>query len=287
MSNSSNVVNNIEGYSAAMYSTWLYYRPARLLFDAGEGVSLTMRNFIFGIETVLISHGHYDHIGGLAGMIYSRASAMGDKEKPLTIYHPGGWDAIESFKRYIQTAAGHLKYELKWVEAEDGQEIDLGDGRAKAVAFKVQHAYNLCLGYKLVEDRVRLKNQFKGMAGSEIAKIVKEKGRDFINDTYRKNVLAYCGDSMPVRASSVAGVDVLIHEGTFVDVKDREKPVHSSVYEAVGVAQEAGAESLLITHVSGRYTVAETLVEARRSIQDYGYDRPVFLLANREMIRVD
>ena len=57
------ILDNLTGYSKAMYSTWFYYKPARLLFDAGEGVASALGNFIFGIERIFISHGHHDHIG--------------------------------------------------------------------------------------------------------------------------------------------------------------------------------------------------------------------------------
>ena len=44
------LVENISGYSKAKYSTWLFYRPDRLLFDAGEGVSTSLGNFVYGVE---------------------------------------------------------------------------------------------------------------------------------------------------------------------------------------------------------------------------------------------
>jgi ribonuclease Z len=280
------IVSNIDGFSAAMYSTWLYYRPARLLFDAGEGVSITMRNFIFGVESVFISHGHYDHIGGLAGMIYSRASARGDKEKPLTVYHPSGWDAISSFRRYVETSVGHIKYDLEWVAVEPGQEIEVGDGRAKAVAFSVEHASRPCLGFRLVEDRSRLKASMTGLSGKEIAAIVSEKGRDAVKESYRKTILAYCGDSSPVRASNVAGADVLIHEATFLNGKDRDRKGHSTVREAVEVACEAGVEALIVTHVSGRYSCSDAVKELAKTVKEISFGGPVFLLANGDMITI-
>jgi hypothetical protein len=42
------VLANLRGYSKAMYATWFQYKPARLLLDAGEGVSSYMENFVFG-----------------------------------------------------------------------------------------------------------------------------------------------------------------------------------------------------------------------------------------------
>ncbi|HON45254.1 MAG TPA: hypothetical protein PLR86_07940, partial [Planctomycetota bacterium] len=55
------IIKNITGFSLAKYSTWFYYKPDHLLFDAGEGVSVMMRNMIYGIEYIFISHGHGDH----------------------------------------------------------------------------------------------------------------------------------------------------------------------------------------------------------------------------------
>jgi hypothetical protein len=37
-------IDNLTGYSKAMYSTWFYYKAERFLFDAGEGVRHTLSN---------------------------------------------------------------------------------------------------------------------------------------------------------------------------------------------------------------------------------------------------
>ena len=74
------LAENISGYSKAKYSTWLFYKPDRLLFDAGEGVSTSLGNYIYGVEQIFISHGHFDHIGGIPGILRSRLSSRGDKE---------------------------------------------------------------------------------------------------------------------------------------------------------------------------------------------------------------
>ena len=51
-------------FSKAIYSTWIFSKPLRTLFDAGEGLVSALRNRAFAIERVFITHGHYDHIGG-------------------------------------------------------------------------------------------------------------------------------------------------------------------------------------------------------------------------------
>ena len=286
MGQEKDIIGNLEGYSVAMYATWLYYAPARILFDAGEGVSLRMRNMIFGVESVVLSHGHYDHIGGLAGMIYSRASARGDKEKPLTVYYPYGSHAVDCLKDYLATSIRGIRYDLKWVSVVGGQEIVLGDDRAKVVAFPVEHGSGPALGYRLVEDRNRLKKEFVGLPGPENARIAARDGRGSFNEPYRKTILAYCGDSAPVTPALVEGAEVLVHEATFVDAKDMDGGGHSSVADAVRVAREAGVGSLVLAHVSGRYTAAQAYAEAVRAIGFYAFDKPVFLLYGGDMRKV-
>src|SRR6478609_8462522 len=86
--------HNLTCYSTAMYSSWFWHAPSRTLFDCGEGVTLFMRNYIFGVERILISHSHADHVNGLLSFIGARNSARGDKEKPLDIYYPHNDKAI-------------------------------------------------------------------------------------------------------------------------------------------------------------------------------------------------
>jgi ribonuclease Z len=91
------------------------------MFDAGEGISPAMRNHVFAIENVFLTHGHHDHVGGLAGVALARGAARGDKEKPFSVYHPRGWDKIEALKTYIHNSSRDMKYELDWVEICPGR----------------------------------------------------------------------------------------------------------------------------------------------------------------------
>ncbi len=85
-----NLQTLIQGHSKALYSTWIFYRPDRLLIDCGEGAATALGNNSYAIEKVLLTHGHIDHISGLPSLLWSRAAGMGDNEKPLEIYYPQG-----------------------------------------------------------------------------------------------------------------------------------------------------------------------------------------------------
>jgi len=78
--------NVLVGYSKSLYATWFYYKPARLLLDAGEGIVHVLGKRIFGIRKVFLSHGHEDHVGA-ATTLLERAG------RPLLIAHPAAFES--------------------------------------------------------------------------------------------------------------------------------------------------------------------------------------------------
>ena len=278
------ILSNLRGYSKAMYSTWIHYKPARLLFDAGEGVSSHMDNFIFGVESIFLSHGHYDHIGGLGGIIHSRASARGDKEKPLAIYHPRGCHMISLLRDYVMTIAGNIKYDLEWIPVDVGQEITVGTekGRGLLTVLPVEHSSRTrSVGYRLFERRRHLRPQFAGLAQKELTEISRRDGADAITEEYEQTILAYCGDSKPVDPELVRGAEVLMHEATFIDAADRAGEGHSSVAEALEVAMAANVKSLVLFHISTRYPKRQLETIIRKIARGLNFDRPLTIVMAR------
>jgi len=278
------IMSNLRGYSKAMYSTWFHYKPTRMLFDAGEGVSSYMENFIFGIESIFLTHGHYDHIGGIGGIIHSRASARGDKEKPLQVFYPRGDSMIELLSQYVARISEYVKYDLKWVPVEKGQEITVGAERDRGLirAFPVEHSLRTVnLGYSLFERRTKLRPEFEGLPQAEITRIAEQDGQRAVCREYEQILLAYCGDSAPVDPDHVRNAEVLMHEATFIEPGDRANEAHSTVAEALEVAKAADARSLVLIHISTRYPKRQIESMIRKVARQQKFDRPLTMVMAR------
>ena len=244
-------------YSKGLYATWVYYGPDRLAFDAGEGISSILGNKCFAIQHVFLSHGHADHISGLIGLINIRNTAMGDTEKPLTIYYPtDNWRILELIA-YIARTNSRLDYDLDWVPLAPGDRVTVFEGQLDRYveAFETVHTrHERSLGYNVVEVRQRLKDEYQSLAQDEIAALVREQGRDAITTTYPQKLVSYGGDSRAIDPDNIRDTEVLFHDTTFLDEADRETPTHATLDEAIDVAREANVqETLYAFHLSSRY----------------------------------
>jgi ribonuclease Z len=281
------VLANLRGHSKAMYSTWFHYKPARLLFDAGEGVSSQMENFVFGIEAIFLSHGHYDHIGGIGGIVHSRASARGDKEKPLAIYYPAGDRLVELMKSYVSQISDNVKYDLEWKPTEPGDVVTVGSERERGLiqCFPVFHSTRTVnVGWRLFERRTKLRPELQGKPQEEIEAIANEHGQDAVCYPYEQIILAYCGDSAPVLVDEVKDAEVLMHDATFIKASDRAHEAHSTIAEAMEVAKAADVKALVLMHISTRYQKREIESMVRRVAREQKFDRQLQMAVGSRII---
>ena len=243
--------------SKALYSTWMYYSPDRMLIDCGEGVSTYLGNKSFAVKRVFLTHGHADHIAGLWGLVNTRNNAMGDKEKELEIYYPKGGKSVEEFINFILKVNSNLKYNLKIKALDVEDEVILHrTGAAQRVIrpFSTHHTVSeKSFGYNIYEKRKRLKDEYRGLEQKEILKLVKKIGRDAITVEYEHKILTISGDSIPIAVEDAYETDLLIHEATFLDENDRRGNNHSSIKEVLELAKSAKVKAVILYHISTRY----------------------------------
>jgi len=277
-------------YSKALYATWLYYSPDRILFDAGESASTILGNKTFAIRRIFLSHGHADHIAGLVGLVNIRNNAMGDTEKQLSIYYPKSNYLISEMMNFLARTNRRLNYELEWVPLEPGDRVELLSGQMPRYieAFPTVHVHNeVSLGYNVVEVRHRLRPELEGSSQGEIVSLVREKGRSAVTETYHQKLFSYGGDSVGIKPAYVAGTEVLCHDTTFLDEQDRKEYKHASLREAIDCARQAGVtKELICFHISSRYKAKLKAIEAASGSYD-GLDFKVTLVPPGRIFAVE
>jgi ribonuclease Z len=280
MSNASPIV----GYSRAMFSNWCWHKPLQLVIDAGEGLQLALGHHIWSPDVVALTHGHSDHLLGLPGFIASRRFAKGAQEKPLTVVYPEGNSAVVTLRALVVSLWPRVEFPVTWVPLKAGEEYRLAPTRVLQ-PFRAAHGGGEpAHGYRVLEERRRLKPAFSGLSQEEIRTRVAAEGRNPLMEPYRHVVFAHTGDSMPIDPTLVTGADLLVHDATFLDVIERKWEIHASTSEALEVARAAGVKALVLHHLSTRYERADALSQLRSQVAASGFAGPCALLDENRLI---
>lgn len=252
----------------------------RLLFDCGEGTQRQLLRSDVGLvdlEEIFLTHFHADHYLGLPGMF--KTFALRGREIPLTLYGPSGLrDLLAALRRVF----GNLTYPVETVELGPGDVLSRTDYEIRA--FAVDHGTQ-AVGYVIAEatrpgrfdvetaDALGVPSGRERGALQRGESVTLESGEivhaDQVLGAARPGrSIALTGDTAPCATvvSAADGVDVLVHEATFLadELQRARETGHSTAGQAALVAREAGARMLALTHVSSRYFGREAGDEARQ-----------------------
>lgn len=113
----------------------------KIVIDPGDGIlrdlngELKARE-ILEIDSVFISHGHHDHVGGLWSFL-TYLSVM-NKKSDLNIYFPKGAVEINSiYRAFIEVYSKELPYKINIVEITRPETIVIDD--LEVIPFRVNH----------------------------------------------------------------------------------------------------------------------------------------------------
>lgn len=231
-------------FSIAGQSTWNYCSEFDFLIDAGDGVATHLGvGKVSALKTILITHGHMDHVSGLANVIHLRMRAPG--APPLDIYHT---DPCRRLDLIAELAPG-----ARWHHVAAGEQIPLGGGERtplRAEAFVVDHSHN-AVGYKIYQNRPQRNPRYQGLTTSQMQEIAASGAGD-LTVRYDHHLLTYTGDTRPLPSDVLGHPVTLIHEATYPVEDMRGDKDHSTLEDALVRSKQIGAR-LVINHLSARY----------------------------------
>ena len=263
-------------------STMIMHRDRRFLIDAGEGTQRQLLRSGLGfkrLDTVLLTHGHLDHILGLGGI--ASTFARWEAADHLDI-HGGRW-ALERVRELMAVVVRGADpgFEIRYHKLSPGLLMQAAD--LDVTAFPVKHRGSGNFGY-VFEERVRRpflpeKAEALGLPAGPIRRdLVQGKpvtlpdGRrvepeEVLGDPTPGTKLVFIGDVGRVNelVPVVRAADLLVCESTYLwEDRDTARQFgHLTARQAAELARDAGATQLILTHVSRRYPTHEILAEAR------------------------
>lgn len=250
--------------------------------DCGEGTQRQILQSGIGfkrLNQILITHGHLDHILGLAGLLstYMRWEAIDN----LDIY--GGRTALDRihdllFDIVLRGVKPPIPIELH--EVKPGKFFEADD--FSVTAFPVSHRGNDNFGYLFEEhsrraflpEKAAVLNIPPGPIRRDLVDgkaVILPDGRtidpdEVLGPLLAGTRLAHVGDSGDTASlvEHVRGVDGLVIEATYLDEEaDMAKEfAHLTARQAAELAQTAGVNKLILTHISRRYREKDVFAEA-------------------------
>jgi len=260
----------------------------RFLVDCGEGTQRQIMLSGLGfkrLSRILITHGHLDHILGLAGLLstYMRWETI----EGLEIYG-GRWalDRIHDLLYGVVLRGARPPLEIQFREVKEGVIFDREDFYVKA--FPVYHRGPDCFGY-LFEEKPRrpfIPEQAEALSippGPWRRDLVSglpvtlPDGRQISPDQVlgppRKGTrLVHVGDvgGTDELLEVCRDADTLVIEATYLEEEAEMARdfAHMTARQAAQLALQTGVKHLILTHISRRYRERDVVAEARAVFPD-------------------
>ncbi len=266
------------GLSAQVVS----YRDHRFLIDCGEGTQRQILRSGLGfrrLHRILITHGHLDHILGLAGLLstFMRWEAIDQ----LEIY--AGAFALERIRDLLHGVVlrgGKPPMPLRLIPIEAGTLLE--DDGFRVSAFPVSHRGPGCFGFAFEEPSRRpflvekaealgvppgpLRRDLVAGRPIELPGGTRVTPEQVLGPDRRGARLIHVGDC--ARTDDLLDVcrqaDGLVIEATYLDIESKLAADfgHLTARQAATLALAAGVGHLYLTHVSRRYHERDVKQEA-------------------------
>jgi len=243
---------SLSGSSVSGISSSIVWENRRICFDVGNPFEALK------CGTVLITHGHLDHAGGLP-QHYNIRKMLGQRTTYVlprqllqeTVGVLKGWAGIQE-EEYTSPI---------FVPLDIGQEHCLG-GKLWVKPFYTDHRID-SQGYLIVERRKSLKAEYRGLPGMGLGKL--RRGGVEIDQVIDIPMIAYTGDTRATifeRGEEWLNAEVVITECTFQgeSISPKQAAARGHTHLSQLVEREAAFRhcgKLVLTHRSKRYSLKD------------------------------
>jgi ribonuclease Z len=240
------------GVTRGGIQTCVFVPELGVMFDVGGRIPGQLK-----WSTILVTHGHQDHLGGLPYLVSQRGLAglpPPDVHMPIEVLEPfrrvmEAWSEIEGFALQVHLH-GH----------GPGDRVGVGKNLT-AIPLRTVHRVP-SLAWVIERTSRRLRPEHAGKQADEL-EALRRSGVD-ITEQHVAPVLCVTGDTQielfdrePLARQS----KVLVHEVTAWDdrrsVEDTRRWGHTHVDEMIERAEQFEGEALVLVHRSPRHTRAE------------------------------
>ncbi|MEZ4365649.1 MAG: MBL fold metallo-hydrolase [Kofleriaceae bacterium] len=243
----------LRGVSLGGVYTALHVPELDLLFDVG----VAPRSFA-GARTLCLSHGHVDHSGALAALLGIRA--LTGQRAPLRVIMPAEIEADLTAALAAMTRMQRWPLDIEPVGLRPGDTYPLR-ADVELRALRTFHPVP-SLGYQLVRTVTKLRPEYVGLAGPEIAR--RKAAGEPLFDRVTRPELAYATDTLATvldHNPDLTRSHVLILEATFLDerksVETARAGCHIHLDELIARADAFANDHIVLMHFSGVYRPAE------------------------------
>ena len=258
-----------------------------LLFDCGEGTQYRLMEADLPrvrVDAIFVTHLHGDHCYGLPGLLSTLA--LQQRDDPVTLVLPSGGRAM--LDATPGDASDALPFPLRITEIDEGlTHVVVYETEELTVEARPLDHRGFAIGFRLAErmrpgrfdpERARALGVPEGPAFGHLqdgTPVTVPDGTtvqpDQVMGPPRPGIAAaYVTDTRPCDGGRALadGADLLYHDATFANdhAARADKTGHSTARQAATVARDAGAERLLLGHLSARYPNPTPLVREAQSV---------------------
>jgi ribonuclease Z len=209
------------------------------------------------MRTVVVSHGHLDHLGGLG---YWASQRYLNSMPPAVLIVPEPIeDEIRSLLATFARLEGGQPYQVTVIPAADGAHHTLR--RDMELVFFATDHWVPTLGTRIIWHKRRLRSEFSHLDEPEIAR--RRLAGEEVTEDVTSEILSYCADSGPgliAARPEVFNAEIVLVECSFFKPTDRDRATHyghTHLADLQPHLKTFGCRHLVLLHASRRHRLSE------------------------------